>query len=298
MGDTLLLEGPAEQMSQLFKERGFINLTRPKDTRPRRNKAWLAGLIMAAVCVAGAMSETEVLDDRPQPKTGPVAAAVQPALDAALAAQGVEPAAPKAVKSALRPLVEQDRETLLTRLGGPVLGFGVVALAGALLCVLFRCVEMSEVYESMEWRILLMIVGTVGIGAGLKECGVADTLAAGIVRAFQPFGPWAVLSMVYLISVILTEFLSNAAVAAIITPIAIQTAVQLGVDPRPFAVAAMFGSTLAFSTPIGYQTNLLVYNAAGYKFSDFAKIGIPLTILLWILCSVLIPLIWPLTPIR
>ena len=298
MGDTLLLEGPAEQMSQLFKERGFINLTKPKDTRPRRNKAWLAGIIMAAVCVAGALSETEVLDERPQPKAGPVAAAVQPVIDAALTAQGAAPADPGAVKNALRPLVEQERETLLTRLGSPVLGFSIVALAGALLCVLFRCVEMSEVYEAMEWRILLMIVGTVGIGVGLKECGVADTLASGIVRAFQPFGPWVVLSMVYLISVVLTEFLSNAAVAAIITPIAIQTAFQLGVDPRPFAVAAMFGSTLAFSTPIGYQTNLLVYNAAGYKFSDFAKIGIPLTILLWILCSVLIPLIWPLTPLR
>jgi di/tricarboxylate transporter len=298
MGDTLLLEGPAEQMNQLFRERGFINLTKPKDTRPRRNKAWLAGLIMACVCLAGALAETEVSDGLPDGNPGPVAAAVSGPLQEALAAQGLDAAGEAEVNRAVRPLVERERETMLTRLGFPALGFGLVALAGALLCVFFRCIDMAEVYEAMEWRILLMIVGTVGIGAGLKECGVADTLASGIVRSFQSMGPWVVLSVVYLISVVLTEFLSNAAVAAILTPIAIQTALQLGVDPKPFAVAAMFGSTLAFSTPIGYQTNLLVYNAAGYRFGDFAKIGIPLTILLWILCSVLIPVIWPLTPLR
>jgi di/tricarboxylate transporter len=161
--------------------------------------------------------------------------------------------------------------------------------------VLTRCVDTSEIYEAMEWRILLLIIGTVGIGAGMEKCGLAGQLARSIVGVFSQFGDLAVLSAVYLIAVILTEFLSNAAVAAIITPIAMQTALSLQVDPKPFVIAAMFGSTLAFSTPIGYQTNLLVYNAGGYKFTDFCRIGIPLTLLLWLLCTFLIPVFWPLT---
>ena len=131
----------------------------------------------------------------------------------------------------------------------------------------------------------------------LHEKGLSTAIGDSLSGTFGGMGPWVVLSAIYLLSVIMTEFLSNNTVAIILTPIAIETARHLGVDPRPFAIAVMFGATLAFSTPIGYQTNLLVYNAGGYKFGDFARIGIPLTILLWILCSLLIPLIWPLTPL-
>lgn len=251
MGDTLLLEGPPEQMNQLFKERGFINLSRPKDNRPRKEKQWIALGIMAAVCIIGAMAETH---------TG-------------------------------------SGGTMLTDWGLPELSFPLIALTGALLCVITRCVETSEIYEAMEWRILLLIIGTVGIGAGMEKCGLAVSMAKSIVGLFSHFGDAAVLSALYLIAVILTEFLSNAAVAAIVTPIAMQTALTLHADPKPFVVAAMFGSTLAFSTPIGYQTNLLVYNAGGYKFGDFSRIGIPLTLMLWLLCSWLIPIIWPLHPL-
>ena len=97
-------------------------------------------------------------------------------------------------------------------------------------------------------------------------------------------------------SLILTEFLSNNAVAVIYTPIAIELAHQLGADPRPFVVAVMFSATLAFATPIGYQTNMMVYGPGGYKFLDFTRIGVPLNIITWLVVSALIPLIWPLTP--
>jgi di/tricarboxylate transporter len=85
-------------------------------------------------------------------------------------------------------------------------------------------------------------------------------------------------------------------VAVIYTPIAIELARQLGVDPRPFVVAVMFSSTLAFATPVGYQTNMMVYGPGGYKFLDFTKVGLPLNIITWLVCSALIPLIWPLYP--
>ena len=252
MGDALLLEGPPEQMNQLFKERGFINLTKPKDTRPRTEKAPLAVALMGMVMVLGALSE----------------------------------------------LPWAGSKSVFHAMTGIELGFEGIALAGAVFCVLFRCLDTSEVYESMEWRLLFMIAGTIGIGRGMEACGLSTSIGNGISGTFGSMGPWVVLSAVYLISVIMTEFLSNNTVAIILTPIAIEIGLHLGVDPRPFAVAVMFGATLAFSTPIGYQTNLLVYNAGGYKFSDFARIGVPLTILLWILCSLLIPLIWPLTPLR
>jgi di/tricarboxylate transporter len=108
--------------------------------------------------------------------------------------------------------------------------------------------------------------------------------------------PFAMIMVVYLLGVVLTEFLSNNAVAVLYTPIAIELARQLGADPRPFAVAVMFSATLAFATPIGYQTNMMVYGPGGYKFTDFTRIGIPLNIITWLLCSALIPLIWPLFP--
>jgi di/tricarboxylate transporter len=99
---------------------------------------------------------------------------------------------------------------------------------------------------------------------------------------------------VYLIGLILTEFLSNNAVAVIYTPVAIKLAVELGHDPRPFVVAVMFSATLAFATPIGYQTNMMVYGPGGYKFTDFTKVGLPLNIIVMLVVCALIPVIWPL----
>jgi di/tricarboxylate transporter len=109
-------------------------------------------------------------------------------------------------------------------------------------------------------------------------------------------GPIAVLSMVYLLASVLTEMISNNAVAVLLTPIAIGIAESMGLDPRPFVVALMFGASASFATPIGYQTNTYVYGAGGYKFSDFPKVGVPLNLILWGVATVLIPIMWPLTP--
>ena len=174
----------------------------------------------------------------------------------------------------------------------------IVALAflGVTIILLTRCIDTEEAFDFIDARLMTMIFAMLAVGEGLDRSG-AVALMVGVVRPWmEGLSPFAMILAVYLLGLILTEFLSNNAVAVIYTPIAIQLAHSLGVDPRPFVVAVMFSATLAFGTPIGYQTNMMVYGPGGYKFLDFTRIGIPLNIITWLLCSALIPLIWPLYP--
>ncbi len=119
-------------------------------------------------------------------------------------------------------------------------------------------------------------------------------LANGILTLSGSLGPAGVLSLVILTCSVLTTFLSNNAVAVMVTPVVVQIASTLGVDSKPFLVGVAIGCSACFATPIGYQTNTLVYGAGGYRFRDFVKVGVPLNILVWILASLLIPLLYPL----
>jgi di/tricarboxylate transporter len=125
----------------------------------------------------------------------------------------------------------------------------------------------------------------------MSESGLAQLIGSS-VESFQE-NPQLVLCLVYLVAAVMTELISNNAVAALLTPIAISVAIGMDVDPRPFVVAVMFGSSASFSTPIGYQTNTFVYGAGGYKFGDFFKAGFPLAVIMWLIASYMIPLIWP-----
>lgn len=175
----------------------------------------------------------------------------------------------------------------------PIIALAFLAVTFILLT---RCIDTDEAFEFVDARLMAMIFAMLAVGEGLDQSG-AVALVVGAVRPFmEGLSPFAMILAVYLLGLILTEFLSNNAVAVIYTPIAIQLAQSLGVDPRPFVVAVMFSATLAFGTPIGYQTNMMVYGPGGYKFLDFTKVGIPLNIITWLLCSALIPLIWPLYP--
>jgi di/tricarboxylate transporter len=127
----------------------------------------------------------------------------------------------------------------------------------------------------------------------LQETGLASVMASQAVAWFGDYSPKVMLAIIYVMAVVLTEMISNNAVAALLTPIAIGVASQLGVDPRPFVVAVMFASSASFVTPIGYQTNTYVYGAGGYKFADFARVGLPLAVILGVVAWVLIPMLWP-----
>ncbi|MBN2529931.1 MAG: SLC13 family permease [Deltaproteobacteria bacterium] len=167
------------------------------------------------------------------------------------------------------------------------------AFLAAVFVVATGCLTPRQAYESIDWRILLLIVGMLSIGSAMSATGAAHTLATAVGDIFASFGPWVLLAVVYLMTNIMTEMISNNAVAVVMTPIAIQIADAADVSPIPLIVAVMFGASASFSTPIGYQTNTYVFGAGGYLFKDFVKVGLPLNILLWITATALIPVFWP-----
>ena len=174
-----------------------------------------------------------------------------------------------------------------------------LAILAAVALILFRCVTAQQAYESVQWNIVFLIYGMLALGLAMDQSGAVQMLVNGIMAICGGFTPFVILAVVYLLSSVLTELISNVAVAGLLTPIIvgiaskINHAGEIGVDPRPFIVAMMFGCSASFATPIGYQTNTYVYGAGGYKFTDFPKVGVPLNLILWVVASLLIPLFWP-----
>ena len=140
----------------------------------------------------------------------------------------------------------------------------------------------------------MLIFGMLALGIAMEKTHAAALIVDLFASAVTGLGPIAVLSALYLVTSILTEMMSNNATAILMTPIAIGIAEQMGLDSRPFVVAVMFAASASFSSPIGYQTNTFVYNAGGYKFIDFVKVGVPLNLMFWALATFFIPQIWPL----
>lgn len=176
--------------------------------------------------------------------------------------------------------------------------FGVMPIAGlaaigAGLVLVTRCVEADEAFDAVDWRILSLILAMLGIGAALENTGLVEAIVGAVSPALAAAPPIIALALVYLLSMILTETVTNNAVAIIVTPIAISLAHSLGVDPRPFVVAVMFAASASFMTPIGYQTNTLVYSVGGYKFTDYLRLGTPLNLICAIVAVLVIPIFWP-----
>jgi len=181
---------------------------------------------------------------------------------------------------------------VLSALGvAPILGLAVVAVAVILLA---RCIDADEAFSFVEGRLLALIFAMLAVGAGLQSSGAVTLLVGWLSPHLGQLPPVALVLVIYLIASTLTEMVSNNAVGVILTPIAIEIGTSLGHDPRALVVAVMFAASSAFSTPIGYQTNMLVYGPGGYRFTDYMKVGIPMNLLLACSASVTIPLIWPL----
>ena len=169
----------------------------------------------------------------------------------------------------------------------------VLALGAALLTLFSKCLEPSEAYDAIDWKVIFMIFGMLGLGTALQKVEVIQMLADSLTGwAMILTNIYVLVALIYLVTAILTELISNNAVAALLTQVAISVAQAMDLDPRPLVVAVMFAASASFSTPIGYQTNTYIYGAGGYKFTDFTRVGIPLTIILWTVSIFFIPLMW------
>ncbi len=173
----------------------------------------------------------------------------------------------------------------------PIAGLAIIGVAVVLLT---RCIDMDEAYRSLDGRILVLILSMLAISAALESSGAMMLIVNAVMPLLIDLPPIAMLAAVYVLTSLLTETITNNAVAVLLTPIVIGLAVTMGHDPRPFVVAVMFAASASFATPIGYQTNMMVYTAGGYRFHDFLKIGVPLNLLIGLVVVLLIPFLWPL----
>ena len=175
--------------------------------------------------------------------------------------------------------------------------FGVVpipvtAVLGCVALVMTRILEPEDIYRSINWQVIFLLAGVLPLGVAMHTSGAAGFLASQVVSLVGDMGPVAVLAAIYLLAAIMTETMSNAAAAVLLAPIAISTAGHLGVDPKPFLMAITFAASTGFSTPVGYQTNTMIYNPGGYRYADFLRAGMPLNILFCILSTIFIPRLW------
>ena len=170
----------------------------------------------------------------------------------------------------------------------------MLSLAAVAVVLLSRAIDSDEAFSFVDGQLLALIFAMLAVGAGLQASGAVELVAGGVAPLLTGLPPVLVVWFIFLLTSVLTELVSNNAVAVVVTPVAIGLADALGVDARPLVVAVMVAASASFSTPIGYQTNTLVYGPGGYSFSDFMKIGIPLNLSIGVISALLIPIIWPL----
>ena len=230
VGDTLLLEGSADDIHRLAEDMELVEVNRPTEQAFRREKAPIAILALAGVVCLAALGVADILP---------------------------------------------------------------LALLAVALILLTRCIDADEAFAMVEGRLLALIFAMLMVGAGLEAAGSVELIVSFVQPLLANAPPFIVILSIYVLASTLTELVTNNAVAVILTPIAIQLGIALGLDPRPLVVTVMFAASAAFSTPIGYQTNTLVYGPGGYKFTDFTRVGLPLNILLALTASFFIPIIWP-----
>ena len=167
------------------------------------------------------------------------------------------------------------------------------ALLGAIAMFLTACVTPDEAYEQVDWMVIVMLGSLIPLGIAMQNTGTAEMVARGLLSVASPLGPVGILVAIYVMTMLMTEAVSNNATALVMTPIAVATAEAAGISPLPLVIAAMFAASNAFATPIGYQTNTLIYGPGGYKFTDFVRVGAPLNILLLITTAIVLPLFFP-----
>ena len=171
------------------------------------------------------------------------------------------------------------------------------AMLGVVLLLALGIITPQESYQSINWQVIVLISALIPVGTVIQKTGTAEWIGGLIAVVAQSVPEEAqvkvLIGLIYLITVILTEVSSNAATAIIMTPIALAVTNQMGLDPRAFVFAVAFAASASFITPVGYQTNLMVYGPGGYKFSDYIRVGFPLALIFWIVAIFVLPVLWP-----
>ncbi len=175
-------------------------------------------------------------------------------------------------------------------------GVGEVMLGGALAMILSGVITMDEAYQAVEWRSVFLVAGMLPLGTAMTKTGAADLITHGLLTVLGGAGPLALLAGLVALAILLTQAMNGAAVAAVVAPIALQTAQRIGADPRAFAMGVAIATSVAFLTPLGSPVNVLVMGPGGYRFRDYFRAGLPLTLLIYLLLLGLLPLVWPLMP--
>ena len=176
------------------------------------------------------------------------------------------------------------------------MGFAPIVLSatvGVAALIALNLLKTEDAYKAIDWKVVFMLAGILSLGTALEKTGAASFLAGGLINTVGVWGPRAVLTVFFGLTFVSTNFMSNNATAALLTPIAIVTAQNMGIDPKPLILTVAFASSMSFMTPMSYQTNAMIYAPGNYKFKDYLKVGTPLNILLWIIASLLIPYFYP-----
>lgn len=174
-----------------------------------------------------------------------------------------------------------------------LLSIAFSAIIGCLILILMKQISIEEALAAIEWRILMLLAGMIPLGTALQKTGVAVFLSNQLVDLLRDLGPVAIVAALFLITSLLTEMMSNNATALLLTPIAIAAALNLGLSPKPFIMTVAFASSASFMTPIGYQTNTMIYGVGQYRFIDFIRVGTPLNLIFWFLVTLFVPVFYP-----
>ncbi len=199
-------------------------------------------------------------------------------------------------RAAKAPFALAALATVLILVTAVKLPIALAMVIGAVLMVLTGCLTMDEAYQSIEWRSVFLIAGMLPLGLAMESTGTAQFLADQVIRAVGALGPPGILAGIYVLASLTTEPMSNAAAALLIVPIAIDVALGLGADPRPFVLATVIGASTSFLTPVGHQANVLVFGPGGYRFFDYTRVGAPLNLVIFVATLLTLPKIWPLFP--
>jgi di/tricarboxylate transporter len=172
----------------------------------------------------------------------------------------------------------------------------IAVVVGAAFMVLTKCLTMDEAYRYIEWKAVFLIAGMLPLGTALDQSGAARLLAEGVVGMLGPFGPYAVLLGLLVITFLATSIIPTSALVVLMVPIALKTSVSLGISPYALMMGIAMAASSSFTSPISHPANVLVMGPGGYRFIDYIKVGLPLTLVVLSVLMLLLPVLWPLTP--